>query len=264
VLNSVRVSADTVQGKLNESKVYSLQQAVRLMTEHADNLGHFLSADEKGQRLPGYLAKLADTLTQEKQAMKGELAALIRNFDHIEKIVAAQQSWAGTTSHAEPVQLDELVGDAVRLSEAATGQSGIRVVQDLPPIPPLLLDKHLLLQILVHLLSNARQAMDNVSNRHHEVTIDAEVFPDRRRLRIRVQDNGEGIISENVPKLFAHGFTTRKNGYGFGLHVSAIAAKTLGGSLTAQSDGLGRGAVFTLELPLSVAPATQLSRAASN
>jgi signal transduction histidine kinase len=50
--------------------------------------------------------------------------------------------------------------------------------------------------------------------------------------------------------IFAHGFTTRKDGHGFGLHSAALAAKEMGGSLTAHSEGLGKGAGFILELPL--------------
>jgi signal transduction histidine kinase len=65
-----------------------------------------------------------------------------------------------------------------------------------------------------------------------------------------VGDNGVGIQPENMIKIFSHGFTTRKDGHGFGLHSGALAARELGGSLTAQSQGVGLGATFTLELPL--------------
>ncbi|HEY0339678.1 MAG TPA: ATP-binding protein, partial [Steroidobacteraceae bacterium] len=61
------------------------------------------------------------------------------------------------------------------------------------------------------------------------------------------------IAPENFARLFVHGFTTRKAGHGFGLHSSALAAQTMGGTLAAHSDGPGRGAIFTLELPMKVA-----------
>ena len=51
--------------------------------------------------------------------------------------------------------------------------------------------------------------------------------------------------------MFSHGFTTKRHGHGFGLHSSANAAKELGGTLTAHSDGPGRGALFTVELPFT-------------
>jgi signal transduction histidine kinase len=63
-----------------------------------------------------------------------------------------------------------------------------------------------------------------------------------------------GIPAENLTRIFNHGFTTRKDRHGFGLHSGALAAAQLGGSLTVRSDGLGRGAAFILELPLMPEP----------
>ena len=68
-----------------------------------------------------------------------------------------------------------------------------------------------------------------------------------------MEDTGCGIPPENLSRIFTFGFTTRPGGHGFGLHASALAAAEMGGSLTAASDGVGRGARFTLDLP-STAP----------
>jgi two-component system NtrC family sensor kinase len=68
-------------------------------------------------------------------------------------------------------------------------------------------------------------------------------------VQIYATDNGVGIAPENLTRIFAFGFTTKKTGHGFGLHSSALAAKEMGGSLNAFSEGLGRGATFVLELP---------------
>jgi signal transduction histidine kinase len=67
---------------------------------------------------------------------------------------------------------------------------------------------------------------------------------------VGIHDTGMGIGPENLTRIFSHGFTTRKDGHGFGLHTSAIAARALGGSLRAESPGPGQGATFILELPL--------------
>ena len=69
------------------------------------------------------------------------------------------------------------------------------------------------------------------------------------RIFFQVIDNGGGIAPENLTQIFTYGFTTRKEGHGFGLHSAANAAREMGGSLTAASDGPGQGATFTLELP---------------
>ena len=73
-------------------------------------------------------------------------------------------------------------------------------------------------------------------------------------VRIQVADNGIGIPAENLTKIFSHGFTTRKDGHGFGLHSGALAAQELGGTLTVFSDGPGKGATFTLDLSATPTP----------
>jgi signal transduction histidine kinase len=67
---------------------------------------------------------------------------------------------------------------------------------------------------------------------------------------ISIIDNGVGIPAENLARIFNHGFTTRRDGHGFGLHSGALNARELGGSLNMRSEGAGQGAEFTLELPL--------------
>jgi signal transduction histidine kinase len=72
-----------------------------------------------------------------------------------------------------------------------------------------------------------------------------------------VSDTGCGIEAGNLTKIFAHGFTTRADGHGFGLHFCAIAARQMKGNLVAESGGVGQGARFTLEIPLQQLEATR-------
>ena len=114
--------------------------------------------------------------------------------------------------------------------------------------PVIIVEKHKVLQILVNLVRNARQACEEANRPEKQLTFRVTNGDDR--VRITVRDNGVGIVPEHLTRIFAHGFTTKKEGHGFGLHSGALAAKELGGSLHAYSDGLGQGATFTLELPL--------------
>ena len=66
-----------------------------------------------------------------------------------------------------------------------------------------------------------------------------------------------GIAPEMLTRIFQYGFTTREEGHGFGLHSSALAAQEMGGSLTAHSEGPGRGATFILKLPYQPALARE-------
>jgi signal transduction histidine kinase len=124
-------------------------------------------------------------------------------------------------------------------------------VDDLPPLP---LDRHRVLQILVNLISNAKHAMKGVpAGQLPCITLGAALLPgaDGQVLRLTVTDNGEGIAPENLVRIFVHGFTTRSNGHGFGLHSCALAAREMGGTLSVHSDGVGQGARFALEIPIA-------------
>jgi len=255
VLNSVNVSADLVSRKMRGSKAQGLAKAVQLINEHGDDLGDFITRDEKGKLLPGYLNQLTEALAAEQQGIVEELAQLSKSIDHIKEIVATQQSYAGASSLVEPVQITDLLEDALRIHAGALSRQQIRVIKAYGELPLLLLDKHRLLLILVNLISNAKQAMAGLDERLRALTLSVKLL-DPHNLRICVQDQGEGIAPENLTRIFAHGFTTRQDGHGFGLHSCVLAAKEMGGSLTAHSDGAGKGATFTLELPLQGQEAT--------
>jgi signal transduction histidine kinase len=120
-------------------------------------------------------------------------------------------------------------------------------------VPEILVEKHKVLQILVNLIRNAKYACEESDTPDKLLTV--RIINGDNRVRITVEDNGVGIPPENLARIFSHGFTTRKNGHGFGLHSGALAAQELGGCLTALSEGPGRGATFTLELPAQPASA---------
>jgi PAS domain S-box-containing protein len=251
VLNSVNVSAGLIGDRMRDSKVQNLAKAVQLMNEHATDMGDFFTRDEKGKTLPGYLKKLVAVLAAEKQSIDAELDSLTKSIEHIKEIVATQQSYSGATSRVEPVQIRDLMEDALRMNAASMARHQITVIKEFADVPLLLLDKHLVLRILVNLIGNAKHAMDGLPDRSHQITLRTETAESAEgpRLRIRVEDDGEGIAPENLARLFAHGFTTRRNGHGFGLHSCALAAKEMDGTITAHSNGRGKGAVFMLELP---------------
>ena len=111
--------------------------------------------------------------------------------------------------------------------------------------------RNLALQIIVNLINNAKQAVAGLPESERRVTV--RVAPCGGQVELSVIDNGYGISNANMGNIFKHGFTTRADGHGFGLHSAANAAKNMGGTLVAQSDGEGCGATFTLTLPASQA-----------
>ena len=203
----------------------------------------------QGAQLPAFLTVLAGSLAGDQHVALTELQSLSANIDHIKEIVAMQQSYARMAAVIEAVSPASLVESALQLNEAALGRHSVEVIREYAETPLLEVDKHKALQILVNLIRNAKQAMAavRVEDRRLTLRISSE---DDAMVKIAVADAGVGIPGENLARLFEHGFTTRAEGHGFGLHSAALAAKETGGALTAHSDGPGRGAVFTLLLPL--------------
>ncbi|AMZ71260.1 histidine kinase [Pseudomonas fluorescens] len=249
VLNSVNVSAELVSSQMRTSKAQGLGKVAQLLSEHVHDLNDFLTRDHKGKMLPDYLLRLAKVVTEEQQGIIEELGQLTKGIDHIKTIVAAQQSYAVAVSIVETVPVAELIDDALRMSAGLLARQEVTMVKNIADLPLLALDRHRVLLILVNLIGNAKQALDGVIDRSPCVTFSVSLV-DGAVLRITVADNGNGIAPEHLKRIFTHGFTTRKDGHGFGLHSCALAAQEMGGSLTVHSDGVGQGATFTLDIPL--------------
>jgi C4-dicarboxylate-specific signal transduction histidine kinase len=251
VLNSVNVSAALLAGNAKKSKVSSLGKVAAMLDEHAGDLGAFITTDPKGRQVPGYLSQLAAQLAREQELSLNELALLRQNIEHINEIVAMQQNYAKISGVTETVRLADLVEDALGMNSGALARHGIELIREFSDVPPVTIEKHKVLQILVNLIRNAKYACDDSGRDDKRITLRVASGDDT--VKISVEDNGVGIAPENLTRIFGHGFTTRKEGHGFGLHSGALAAKDLGGTLKAFSEGPGQGAIFTLELPLKSA-----------
>jgi signal transduction histidine kinase len=249
VLNSVNVSAHVLDEKIKASKTSSLAKAAGLLREHALDLPEFLTLDPKGRQLPQFLTQLSDHLSAEQKHLLKEVDLLGKNLDHIKQIIATQQHYARVMGVTESLHPAELVEDALRINEESLSRRGIQICrQYAAPLPKLTVDKHKALQVLINLIRNAGSACEESSQAEKRMTL--HLANGDGRLKISVSDNGIGIAPENLTRIFNHGFTTRRDGHGFGLHSGALAAKEMGGTLHAHSTGPGQGATFTLELPV--------------
>jgi signal transduction histidine kinase len=248
VLNSVNISASLIAEKVRQSRVVNLSKAVALMEARKGDLGAFLTDDVKGRELPGYLSSLAIHLVEEQAQILKEVASLTSDIGHIKEIVAMQQNYARVSGMPEPLNVIDLVEDAIRMNAESLARHKVQVVRDYKAAMLVTVDKHKVLQIVVNLIRNAEDALDSGRPLVKRMTLRVAAHGEDR-VKISVIDNGAGIPAENLVRIFGHGFTTRKDGHGFGLHSGALAAKDLGGSLTAHSDGWGKGAAFTLEFP---------------
>jgi signal transduction histidine kinase len=247
VLNSVNISTGLIIERVRKSRASGFARVVSLLHEHEHNLGEFITNDPRGKHVPAHLTQLSEHLMADHQAIVDELDSLRRNVEHIKEIVAMQQNYATVGGVKEIINIVNLVEDSMRINEGALSRHNVEVIRQFENVPPMNVEKHKILQILVNLMRNAKYACDESGRADKRLTV--RVVNGDGRVRISVTDNGVGIPPENLTRIFNHGFTTRVSGHGFGLHSGALAAKEMGGSLTVQSAGPGQGAVFTLELP---------------
>ncbi len=248
VLNSVNVSASVISARLGEMSVEDLEKLTAVLVEQGEQLPRFLEQDPRGQHLTPFLSAVSDQLSEQRTGLLEEISSLSKGVEHIRELINAQQAYAVKSTLLEATSVPDFLEKALTLSAQAVHEdrTEIEVVRDFDGAPEVLTDQHKLLDVFVNLVQNARQAMADVESPRLVLRVAA----DGDDLRVEITDNGCGIPAENLVRVFHHGFTTRKDGHGFGLHAAANAATELGGSLSATSAGPGRGATFVLRLPL--------------
>jgi C4-dicarboxylate-specific signal transduction histidine kinase len=161
-----------------------------------------------------------------------------------------QQSYAKVFGMLDAVSLSELVEGALKMHSGAFSRHSVEVRRQYEEVPLVTVDKHKVMQILVNVLHNAKYACDESGR--SDKWVEVKIRRDQEYAIVEISDNGVGIAPENLTRIFGHGFTTKRDGHGFGLHSAALAAGEMGGTLEARSEGAGKGATFILKLPLEV------------
>ena len=249
VLNSINVSIVTGREVLSNQDLSHLKKAADLLEENATTNGYLMN-DSKGKLLPGFIRLSAETLEKTQEKLLGEFDNLRKHLAHVKTVVSMQQEYAGTRNILNDLKVASLVEDAIQIGEGSLHQSGVSVVKCFEKNIKASVEKHKVLQILINLIRNAKHACEDAAEgREKEITITIDT-PVADFFSIEIADTGVGIAPDNLACIFNHGFTTKENGKGFGLHSSANAAKEMGGSLIATSAGIGFGASFVLTLPI--------------
>jgi signal transduction histidine kinase len=247
VLNSVKVSCAALLEALAASRVGSLAQAAGMLEERSRanlaDLATYLAEDPRGKLLPAYLVQVSRVLQRENQDALAEVSRVRDQVSIIEQVVAAQQDHGGRRFFTRMAELSRVVDDVLALHADALASKRIAVVKNYRPVAPVHVQRTKLTHVLDHLLQNAEEALIESSDDDRRVTVDIGV-DHVGAAYIRIQDNGEGIAADNLTRIFGHGFTTRKQRPGIGLHYCANSMTEMGGRIAVESDGPGRGAAF--------------------
>ncbi|OHB74708.1 MAG: hypothetical protein A2Z25_19085, partial [Planctomycetes bacterium RBG_16_55_9] len=219
VLNSINVSANFIQDKVLNSKAKNLKKVIDLISEHTEDLGAFLTQDERGKHIPVYLTEAAKLIVHENSDIAEKVRSLTKNVEHVKQIIKAQQGYARAGGVEVFVNINEVIEDAVEINSASLARHHVELKLELAKMPKIHLDKQRVLQILVNLITNAKYALSKSERPDKSLAVRCYKHG-TDKLRIDVEDNGVGIPKENTAKIFRHGFTTREGGHGFGLHSS--------------------------------------------
>ncbi|MDP1880504.1 MAG: response regulator, partial [Parachlamydiaceae bacterium] len=247
-LNSVSTSTTLVGQKVSSSKVSNLFEISRLLEERESDVNAFIANDPQGQRIPKYITKLSEMWKNDKEYLSGEINTVQKGITHIKEIINKQNSLSKALGATDSIIVSILIDDALILSKTIYSNINISIKRDFNPIKEVINDRVKLLQILVNLIKNGIESILEKNPEHKEITLSIRE-KDNAHFNIQLSDNGVGIEKENLEKIFSFGFTTKKDGHGFGLHSSAISIQDMGGNLSVTSNGLGKGATFTITLP---------------
>ncbi len=250
VLNAATTSSTVIRETLKKSKLNTLTKLAQVVKQNEENFASYIKNDPQGQKFAGFMTELTRVLDGERTRLLSEINTLGQSHEHIRQIIAVQQNYAGVAGVQETVVMRELVQDAVKLLDASFERHHIDFkVEEPKRLPPVEIEKHRVLQIMINLLKNARDSVRD-SGRQERI-IRARLLGDGvREVKVEVTDNGRGISEEDQDKIFRYGFTTKKDGHGYGLHGCAIAIREMGGSLTFSSEGPDKGATFSFTLPI--------------
>ncbi len=254
LLNTAITSSSIIGEVVNNSRIVTLAKLADFLQQQAGNFTNFVATDPRGQKLPEFVQQINQVLTQEHDTIKSKLASLIESNEQIRQIIALQQSYAGLSGVKETMEIKALLQDATRLVIESYKRHDIDLIYEIEEnLPAIEVEKQKVLQILMNLLCNAGDATKSMERNTRMIQVIAH--RQDAGVAIKIRDNGEGIPAENMTRIFNFGFTTKKDGHGFGLHGCANLARELGGSLTAASEGENKGSIFTLWLPQSSAGA---------
>ena len=249
-LNSINVSSEINYNKLRGLRLSVLKKVVDLFEENKENTAEFIANDAKGKMIPEIINEFLTYLTIKRDELVKETENVKDDIGHVQNIINMQQSYAKNILIEELQSPSKVLEDAIRMNRNALKRHNIEIVVEADELPMIKFDMHKVLQILINLISNAKHSYFNTEREKNLISCSIKIIDDKS-IEFKIKDNGCGIKQENMEQIYNYGFTTRKDGHGFGLHNSSNTAKQLGGELSVSSDGEGKGAEFTLKVPIS-------------
>jgi signal transduction histidine kinase len=250
----ITAAFELLKQRVKTSKISTFIEGAEVLKKNRENLLDYITQTPRGTPLLNLFMALGDVLRQEQRDIIEKMQIIDRGIVSVKEVILMQQDYALVGLHNEYVQLSLLIEEAIQLQSAIIASNGIVIERNFDNIPAVFVQQNKLLNVLLTVITNSIDAMSDIHGGARRLCI--EGHHDNALVRITIKDSGIGIASENLNRIFSPGFTTKKTGHGFGLHMCANAMVELGGSIQAQSDGLGNGATFTIHIPLPMERST--------
>lgn len=248
VLSSVNVASSNMREIVNRSKLTNLTSGFQMIQENIGNLADFLTSDQRGQMLPDYLTKACDMMVKDLEELKTSAYSITNKIGLMRDIIETQQSLAKSEERLQNRPIPDLIEEALTIQSESLKRYQVKVKRAYKTEVKVTVPVARFLHVLINLFKNASEAMRTMPEDKRVLRIEVTEAKDER-ICMDIQDSGEGINAEELEQLFTHGFTTKEDGHGFGLHYCKKAIEEIGGSIAVSSEGKQCGATFSLCFP---------------
>jgi signal transduction histidine kinase len=246
-VNNVGVLVDAIAERAGSTKTPGVAKVAGLLEKNAGDLPALFAKGGAGEQLPAYVSRLSEQLAKEGAELSEDLKALREGLAHVRQIVASHEGLAAVPRAEESMDLRAVAEASVLLVGESLKRHGVELSVAGPAGVVVRGDRSSLTQVLVNLLTNAKEALAGRNPKAITVRVSSEGVLGR----VEVSDNGPGVPAEARDQVFRKGYTTKQNGHGIGLHHSWVSVRDMGGALTLVESGAG--ATFRVDLPAAVA-----------
>jgi C4-dicarboxylate-specific signal transduction histidine kinase len=228
-----RIARITTMGELAASIAHELNQP----------LGSIVMSGDVCLR---WLARKPPDLDEARQAVE----SIIRDGTRASSVLVRIRGLLRRGERSrERLSINDVIRDVVALLDGELRRSGVDLRTEMPGnLPPVVVDRVLLQQVILNLMMNAMEAMRTVNDRVRVLCIRTEK-KDSDSIVVLVQDSGAGLDPKHSNRMFEPFYTTRAEGIGMGLTISRSIIEAHGGRLWALAND-EPGSTFCFSLPI--------------
>ncbi len=246
VLNTINTCIQVIKTLVGSPPFEDLLKATKLLESNLDDLDSFIMNNTKGKNLMQFYVNLDEPIKNLHSQLLHNINRLNEKVTLVDEIISSQQNYIGIKARKEDLNIVTILEDALKLYQIPIENSNVKIIKKYDDIKNVSVQRTKLFHVIVNLIKNAIEAMMEVPEDKRKLIIAIE--QNSHNTFITITDTGTGIAPEMHESIFAFGFTTKKGGHGFGLHSCANYMTEMGGKIWVDSEGLGKGSTFVLQL----------------